>query len=170
MISSYNIATLLYAFDDRDRVLLMRRNREPNCGLWSPSGGKLEARVGESPHECAVREAQEELGISVGTRDIHLTGIVSERGGLDEVHWLMFLFEIKPCLTTIPSPHPEGSFAFFAKDEIQNLPIPVTDREMIWPLFWKHRGGFFAAHCRTMQGEPNYWTLEESIAHSTSHV
>jgi hypothetical protein len=27
-------------------------------------------------------------------------------------------------------------------------------------LFWKHRGGFFAAHCDCQHGRPNQWTLE----------
>lgn len=36
----YRVATLLYAFDPADRVLLLERAREPNRGLWSPPGGK----------------------------------------------------------------------------------------------------------------------------------
>ena len=51
----YKIATLLYAFDAEDRVLLLERAREPNRGLWSPPGGKLETATGESPHACAAR-------------------------------------------------------------------------------------------------------------------
>ena len=41
----------------------MERAQEPNLGLWSPPGGKLESATGESPHECAQREALEELGL-----------------------------------------------------------------------------------------------------------
>jgi hypothetical protein len=40
--------------------------------------------------------------------------------------------------------------------------LPATDREQIWPLFWKHRGGFFAAHCRCETPDSFHWTLEES--------
>jgi tRNA(adenine34) deaminase len=40
--------------------------------------------------------------------------------------------------------------------------MPETDREMIWPLFWRHRGGFFAAHCHTQPGGRNVWTVEET--------
>ena len=165
----YKIATLLYAFDREDRVLLMQRAKEPNQGLWSPSGGKLETSIGESPHDCAIREAEEELGIAIESRDLHLTGLVSEQGYLGQAHWLMFLFEIKPRLTAIPSPHPEGKFSFFTRSEIANLPIPETDRETIWPLFWQHRGGFFSAHCSTAEGVSNRWTLEESRVHSSVH-
>ena len=58
----YRIATLLYAFDEKNRVLLIERNREPNKGCFSPPGGKLQTDSGESPHGCAIREAKEETG------------------------------------------------------------------------------------------------------------
>ena len=47
-------------------------------------------------------------------------------------------------------------------EELNALNLPLTDREQIWPLFWQHRGGFFAAHCRCTKGEPNKWNLEQS--------
>ena len=92
----YTIATLLYCFNERDEVLLLERAREPNRGLWSPSGGKVHVEEGESPYAGACREAQEELGISVRPKDLHLKGIISEHGYGDAAHWLMFLFEVKP--------------------------------------------------------------------------
>jgi hypothetical protein len=42
------------------------------------------------------------------------------------------------------------------------LNLPQTDREQIWPWFWRHRGGFFAAHCHCHPDGRNDWTLEES--------
>ena len=47
--------------------------------MYSPIGGKLETGLGEGPHECAVREIQEESGVTVGTHELHLAGIVSEK-------------------------------------------------------------------------------------------
>jgi len=32
----------------------------------------------------------------------------------------------------------------------------------IWPLFWKHRGGFFSAHCRCLPNDGHHWEIEES--------
>lgn len=160
----YQIATLLYCFDEQDRVLLLERTREPNRGLWSPCGGKLDTGNGESPYACACREAKEELGITLAPGDLHLTGIVSEHGYQGHAHWLMFLFEVKPRLKDLPPEHGEGRFAFFARTELAGLPLPKTDADRIWPLFWKHRDGFFAAHCRSrMEGEDE-WLIEESHA------
>jgi 8-oxo-dGTP diphosphatase len=159
----YQIATLLYFFNDQDEILLLERAQEPNRGLWSPCGGKLHADQGESPYACACREAHEELGLVLLPGDFHLTGLVSEHGSQGQSHWLMFLFEARRRLTALPPPHREGRFQFFPREALADLPLPQTDRESIWPWFWQHRGGFFAAHCHCYADGRNAWTLEESL-------
>ena len=158
----YKIATLLYCFDEQGRVLLMERAQEPNLGLWSPPGGKLHQEEGESPFACARREAREELALDPGVDGLHLTGLISEHGYAGQAHWLMFLFELLPRLTHTPRPIREGRFQFHTREELETLAVPRTDREQIWPLFWRHRGGFFAAHCRCLNGERDEWILEQS--------
>jgi len=158
----YKIATLLYCFNQRDEVLLMQRVKEPNRGLWSPCGGKLDTEIGESPYACACREVWEELGVRIESSALHLAGIVSEHGYEGRAHWLMFLFELRTRLKALPPSHREGEFRFFRRDELDALALPQTDREQIWPLFWKHRGGFFSAHCHCYADGRNDWTLEES--------
>jgi 8-oxo-dGTP diphosphatase len=163
----YRVATLLYAFNARDEVLLLERACEPNRGLWSPPGGKLHQHEGESPFACAAREAREELGLTLAPGELHLTGIVSEHGYAGQAHWLMFLFEIKCRLTVVPPDFREGRFAFFARERLAALPVPQTDREKVWPLFWAHRGGFFAAHCRCQPDSSDEWTLDQSLPPAT---
>ena len=160
----YQISTLLYCFNEQDEVLLMERAQEPNLGLWSPCGGKLDTLVGESPYACASREAREELGLSLSSSELHLAGIISEQGYQGQSHWLMFLFEVKARLNALPAVHREGRFAFFARPALAALKLPQTDRERIWPWFWAHRGGFFAAHCRCHADGRNEWALLESRA------
>ena len=162
MALPHKISTLLYCFNARDEVLLLERAQEPNLGQWSPCGGKLKTRAGESPHACACREGLEELGLHLSPPDLHLTGIVSERGYAGQAHWLMFLFEVKPRLESLPPPIREGRFAFFSREALDGLAVPQTDREMIWPLFWQHRGGFFAAHCHVQRDGRHDWRIEES--------
>jgi 8-oxo-dGTP diphosphatase len=162
MVLPYKVATLIYCFDVEDRVLLMRRTQEPNRGLWSPCGGKLHMETGESPYACACRETCEETGLVIEPSQLHLTGLVSEHGYAGTAHWLMFLFEVKMRLSTLPPPHREGTFSFFSQTDLEVLPnLPKTDREQIWPLFWRHRGRFFSAHCHCEPGEENRWLLEE---------
>jgi 8-oxo-dGTP diphosphatase len=162
MALPYRIATLLYCFNELDDVLLMERAQEPNLGLWSPCGGKLHKEEGESPYACACREAQEELGLAITAKDLHLTGIVSEHGYRGQSHWLMFLFEVKTKLKELPCAHREGRFEFFSREALPGLKVPQTDLEQIWPWFWEHRGGFFAAHCHCGRNGKNDWILEES--------
>jgi 8-oxo-dGTP diphosphatase len=162
MALSYQIATLLYCFNEQDEILLLERAQEPNRGYWSPCGGKLHTHLGESPYACACREAGEELDLVIQPADLHLTGLVSEHGYQGESHWLMFLFEVKVKLKELPPLHREGHFQFFPRPALTTLKIPQTDREQIWPLFWHHRGGFFSAHCHCHPDGRNEWALEQS--------
>lgn len=158
----YKISTLLYCFNEAGQVLLLERAQEPNLGLWSPCGGKLNTAIGESPYACACREASEEIGLTLTPADLHLAGLISEHGYEGQSHWLMFLFEVKPRLQHLPPPHREGRFAFFNWNELELLRLPQTDREKIWPWFRQFRGGFFAAHCHCHADGTNSWILEES--------
>jgi 8-oxo-dGTP diphosphatase len=158
----YKVATLLYCFNDRDEILLLERAQEPNRGFWSPPGGKLMMEIGESPYACACREAEEEIGIKIQPGDLHLFGLISEHGYQAQTHWLIFLFEIKTRLWKLPPVHREGKFGFFRRDELASLKMPQSDVEQIWPLFWKHRHGFFAAHCHCHANGANDWTMEET--------
>src|SRR5258707_10705153 len=163
MALPYKIATLLYCFNERDEVLLLERAQEPNRGMWSPCGGKLHTDTGESPYACGCREAWEEMGLKLSPTDLHLTGIISEQGYQGQSHWLMFLYEVKPKLASLPPPHREGVFKFFPRAELGSVKMPQTDLEQIWPLFWRHRGGFFAASCHCHADGQNEWTLEETL-------
>jgi 8-oxo-dGTP diphosphatase len=167
---NFQIATLLYCFNERDQVLLLERAQEPNLGFWSPCGGKLHTERGESPYTCACREAEEELGVKLSASDLHLAGIVSEHGYQGQSHWLMFLFEVKRKLKALPPPHREGRFQFFSKEVLPGLKIPQTDKEKIWPWIWEFRGGFFAAHCHCHPDGRNEWTLEEAVAANVSSL
>jgi len=158
----YKVATLLYCFDHDDRTLLIERAREPNKGLWSPCGGKLKQDLGESPYDCACREAFEETGLVLSPQDLHLTGLVSESGYEGQAHWLMFLFEVTRRIDRVPPIHPEGRFGLFSRAELDQLAMPASDRTQIWPLFWRHRGGFFAARCQCLNSQPDQWVLEQS--------
>ena len=157
----YRIAVLCYLFDAEGRLLLLHRRKPPNRDLYSPVGGKLEQAFGESPTACAVREIQEEVGLTVDADELHLTGIVSEAGYEGVGHWLMFLYELTRPVTVERVSFDEGTLEWFTREEVEALPIPATDRRVIWPQFWAHRGGFFAAHIEC-DGAEFEWRLEQS--------
>ncbi len=160
----FRIAVLCYLYDDSDRVLMLHRAKSPNAGMYSPIGGKLETSQGESSHDRARREILEEAGLEIPLDQLHLTGIVSETAYEGENHWLIFLFEImrpiRPDEIAIMNID-EGALEWVKIDEVANLEIPQTDREIMWPLVQKHRGGFFMVHI-DCSVKPMGWEVRES--------
>ncbi len=156
----YKIATLCYLFDHQGRVLLIRRLRAPNQGLYSPIGGKLDQTIGESPTQCALREISEETGLKIERSALRLNGMISESSYENEAHWLMFLYEVMTPVELDGTMTVEGSLEWFEPGKIDKLEIPSTDRHIIWPLFWRYRKKFFAAHI-SCENEKLTWHLEQ---------
>ena len=59
-------------------VLLIERGGEPYKGCWALPGGFME--MDETIEHCAVRELQEETGLTVGEGQLRLIGIYSAPG------------------------------------------------------------------------------------------
>ena len=91
----FKISVLVFVHNNFNEHLLIRRNKAPNKGCWSPIGGKLEMHQGESPYECARRETKVEIGLSLVDSDLHCFGYISEKSYEGTGHWLMFLFNCK---------------------------------------------------------------------------
>ena len=161
----YRIAVLCYLYDDDGRILLLHRAKNPNAGMYSPIGGKLEVHDGEGPHDCAIREIFEEAGLQLESEDVRMVGIVSETGYENSMHWLIFLFEV-----TRPIDHAEipimqideGELLWVEPSAVDGLEIPETDRAVMWPMVRDHRGGFFVVHI-DCTGQPMTWTVHESV-------
>ncbi len=160
----FKLSALIFLRDASGRLLMMRRNKAPNLGRWSPVGGKVETAAGESPFECAVRETAEETGLSVGTGDLHLFGMITERGYEGQSHWLMFLFECRKPLPGLPPDIAEGSFGLFTRAEVDGLEVPDSDRTLIWPVYDRHRDGFIAYRAECHPDGPLVMTVEETHA------
>lgn len=158
----FKISVLVFLKDAAGRHLLIKRAKAPNLGCWSPVGGKLEMPQGESPFECAVREVGEETGHAITASDLHLFGMVSERGYEGSTHWLMFLFDCRKPLASLPADISEGQFGFFTRASIDELNLPATDRKLLWPVWDQHRGSFLAYRAECDPAHPLIITEEES--------
>ncbi len=157
----FKISVLVHLRDEEGRLLLLKRKKYPNHGLWSCIGGKLEMEMGESPFECAIRETREETGLEVAEKDLHLFAMISEKNYEDNTHWLMFLFDCSKTLDRLPSNFEEGDFAFHQPEQIENLPIPETDRAALWPVYFKHRKGFVVMRAECAPGNKPEVIIEE---------
>ncbi len=140
----FKVSVLVFIRDEAQRFLLLKRNKAPNQGLWSPIGGKLEMATGESPFECAIREIHEETQMNVKTEDLHLFGMISEKAYEGQGHWLMFLFDCKCAIKSLPPANVEGGFKFFTRTEIDRLPLPETDRQGLWQVYDQYSDRFVA--------------------------
>lgn len=157
----YRIAVLVFLENAAGEHLLLHRAKEPNKGAWSPIGGKLEMDTGESPFECAVREAREETGLAVATGDLHLFAVIAERAYEGQSHWLMFLFRCKRPIAALPPDISEGRFGFFPRTAVDALSLPETDRSALWPVYDRYRDGFVALRADCTPGRPVRVVVEQ---------
>ncbi|MFI3291146.1 MAG: NUDIX domain-containing protein [Opitutales bacterium] len=142
----FKISVLVFVEKEDKSLLLMKRNKQPNQGFYSPIGGKLEMAIGESPHQCAKREIFEEIALDVDISSLHLFAMVSEKAYEQDTHWLMFLFTSKVKIDSLPEDIDEGSFSFFSRSDIENLKIPETDRKILWKLYDEYKEGFASVY------------------------
>lgn len=117
------LATLVYAIRD-DEVLLHRRVKDPNKGLWVAPGGKLEPH--ESPTECAIREMQEETGLTIEAPA--LRGIMTEVSPRPDYQWITFIFAATRWSGALAPAAGIGEFRWVRTSGVFDLEIPPTDR------------------------------------------
>lgn len=163
----YRLACLCDLRDAHGRVLLLHRVKPPNKDLYSPIGGKLDMTSGESPAACAIREIHEEAGIDVAPDRLVLGGLISEAGYENTGHWLLFYYRVLGAVDVPARAIREGRLEWHEPGAIDSLPLPETDRRIIWPLIRTHeprrpgdRPGFFAVHIDCTRGALE-WRVEQ---------
>ena len=75
-----------------DKVLLMKRKGSHSPGTWSTPGGHLD--YGETPEDCAAREAKEEVGVDVV--DIRFRSVTNDLFEATGRHYVTVWMEGKP--------------------------------------------------------------------------
>ncbi len=88
--------------------------------------------TGESPYECAIREASEEVGVSLESGDLALRCVLSEKDYEGTGHWLMFVFQVTAALGGLPGQIEEGEFRFFDRAELEEAEMPRLDRQILF--------------------------------------
>jgi len=137
----HEVSTVVVYARREGKVLLMHRNKEPNLGLWTAPGGKIES--GESPHETARREMAEETGLEVG--DLYLRGICTLVSPLQEWSWYLFVFVTTRFQGTLKADEREGNLAWVPLEEyFTDLPIPQADA-IFAPRVLAMNKGYFQA-------------------------
>ncbi|MFO0704162.1 MAG: NUDIX hydrolase [Patescibacteria group bacterium] len=109
-----------------DRYDIDKDDIEGNRGLWQIPGGGLE--FGESPEECAIREAKEELGIDVEI--VKLLSVVNKYDPERGWHGVFVLYEVKrkdPNQEIKVDGIESSKYGWFTIEECRRLPLlPAT--------------------------------------------
>ena len=141
-----------------NKVLLLKRNKEPYAGVWSFPGGKIE--FGENIGETAIREIQEETGIQCTFAEHY--GVVSEKvieDGNITHHFLIHLCKLIPETEEIKQSN-EGEVAWIdwdvvTKEEVALIP---SDTCMINKMILKKEKTHYES---VMEKQGNLYVLKK---------
>ena len=113
--------------DPQGRVLMARRPaHSAHGGLWEFPGGKIEP--GESPEAALVREAREELAITLDPADLTPIGFASSPLGAR--HLLLLLYRATRWGGD-PTPLEASALSWVDPLNAATLPMPPADAQLI---------------------------------------
>lgn len=119
----FRTIALIAAFDELNRLLLLKRPDDAHCGgLWSLPGGKVEGI--ESPLAAAVRELREECSLE-GRLWRHVAKHEYTYPDV-ELHFLLFACRVEHDALACPDP-----FVWIALDRLADLPMPEANSGLI---------------------------------------
>ncbi|OQX85266.1 hypothetical protein B6D60_08170 [candidate division KSB1 bacterium 4484_87] len=124
-------------FNEKNQILLIKRGNEPNKGIWTIPGGKVE--LGEPVKEAALREVREECHIDVELID--LLGVVDlilkNKNGNVDFHYVLIDYLAKYKSGTPRADSDVTDIGWFSRDQLDNLDIPSITRKMLEKAFAK---------------------------------
>lgn len=103
-----------------DQILLIRRKNVLGSGSWSTPGGHLD--FGETPEDCARREAMEETGLQV--KNIRFVAVTNDVFPAEGRHYITFWMEgnYETGEAQVNAPDEMDAAGWFSKDA---LPAPL---------------------------------------------
>ncbi len=117
-----------------DLILMLKRRKAPNQGLWNGIGGHIEP--GEDPLECALREVREETGYSLDRLDfagiLTWDGFETPPGGLYIFHGQAPPGE--------PQDTEEGTLAWKSREWVLSNEEVVSNIHVFGPRVFDHSG------------------------------
>jgi 8-oxo-dGTP diphosphatase len=108
-------------------VLLLRRARPPQQGLWSAPGGKME--FGESPDECVIREIREETGLIIANPVLRAVMTIYDAEW--PIQWLIFIYRTDEFSGGLRQGD-EGELRWIRLDTLEDYKRPYADSQC-WP-------------------------------------
>ncbi len=133
MIESFPQPGVGVAVVDGDRILLVRRGREPGKDLWAVPGGRQ--HYGESLREAARREAREETGLDVEVGDVVWAGDSIGPGDPPAWHFAIVDFMAKPVGGCLVAGDDAAEARWVTASEAAALPLVPTMPSLLDVVF-----------------------------------
>ena len=165
-MSKYNIplglkkVATLCVLKHKQQFLLLKRLKEPNQGLFTPVGGKLDPF--ESPLQSAIRETHEETGIKVD--QMKYCGMLTESSPT-KYNWVGYVYLAEIDFVP-PPPCNEGELHWISFEEVLNVPTPKTDWYLYQYILQNKPFAFHAAFDEQLQLLELHEEIEDKLVYS----
>ena len=118
-----------------DAVLLVRRGREPQKGIWSIPGGVL--KVGETLEEGVCREVREEVGLDVRVleRVEVVERILPDADGKVEYHYILIDYLCEPTGGSLQAADDAAEAAWVERGDLDTYAITTGTTTVIDQAF-----------------------------------
>jgi len=116
-----------------DEILMLKRNRAPNRGLWNGVGGKI--APGETPVDSCLREVREETGYQLESLRFH--GILTWEG-YETAPGGLYIFSA-PAPDSIPHDTAEGELRWQPREWVFTSPEVVDNIHFFGPAIYQNR-------------------------------
>ena len=113
-----------------DRIVLIRRDKEPAKGLWTFPGGAVE--LGESVRAAARREAREETGLEVelGEVAVVIDHVARDAQGGVRYHYIIIDFYAEPIGSTLQPGTDVSDARWVSLDDLDDLEMTEKAEEI----------------------------------------
>jgi len=118
-------------FNNENKILLVRRGKEPSQGLWTLPGGLVE--LGEELKAAAKREVLEECYIEVDVTEIIsvVDLILKDNDQKIKYHYILIDYNATYISGKLKPQSDVDDAGWFAKADIENLNIPEVTKKVI---------------------------------------